>query len=180
MSGSDRSRARTIAIASAVQRDYAAVAGRVILLRAVSAYAKGGHGDAVDRPLDPPLEFRISSSAGSSDLNRVCDDWVDPFFDCEPVNPKDPQIADLESFWCYGNSYHRFDEKTEPGDAYVAPAKPPKKFLVSYVFKTLGALMIEAESPDEATAKAEKATTEELIEYGQCGGVELGAPEEQP
>lgn len=179
MSNNDRTRSRTIAIAAAVQRDYAAVAGKVVLLKGVCAFAKSDSGDAVDRELDPPVEFRISSTACSSDLNRVCDQWVDPVYDCDPVNPGDPQLAGLESFSCYGTSYHRFSDETEPGDIYTGPLKM-KKFRVPYTVKIMDTLVISAATPEEALTKAKLVSLDKLVQDVQFGGLEFGAPEEQP
>lgn len=182
-----RSHARTIAIAAMVKRDYAAVAGKVIMLQAVTGY--DAKDEPVERSLDPPVAFLVSADVPDSELTRVCDAWVDPTWDVVPQEPKDPQINDLGSFFCYGPSYHLFSEEVEPGDQApgtpVAPAAPPvatlpptKKFQVPYVFKTLGALLIDAATPAEALEKADKATTEQFIKYGQCGGTEFGVPEE--
>lgn len=171
-----RSRNRAADIARWVKRDYAAVAGKVVMLKAVSGY---DHADNnVDRPLDPPVAFKVSTEVPEGELTRAVDNWIDPIWDVEPCDPRDPQIADLHSFCCYGQSYHLFEPKEEPGDLSDAPVPALKKFRVPFSYRLHGVLIVEAPTPAEASAKADQATMEEIQENGHCSGMDLGVPEE--
>ena len=191
-----RSHARTIAIAAMVKRDYAAVAGKVIMLQAVTGY--DAKDVLVERLLDPPVAFLVSTEVPDSELTRVCDAWVDPTWDVEPQEPKDPQISDLGSFFCYGPSYHLFSEESEPGDQaegspVVTPPPPPAptpaptappaptpapvestpepSFRVSFTIN--GDVVVPARKASAAMLKAYAMTAKDLTEHGTVSGVTM-------
>ena len=170
-----RSRSRATQIARWTKRDYAAVAGKIIMLKSVTGYDRAENN--VDRPLDPPVAFKVSATNPESELTRVVDDWIDPIYDVEPVDPRDPQIADLCSFYCYGISYHLYKDSQEPRDQ-VEVAGPTKKFRVPFSYRLHGVVIVEAPTPEEASAKADRATMEEILDGGHCSGMDIGVPEE--
>lgn len=183
-----RSHTRTVAIAAMVKRDYAAVAGKIIMLDGVTGY--NAQDNAVDRTLDPPLAFRVSAEVPDSEINRVCDEWVDPVWDVVPLEPKDPQISDLGSFFCYGPSYHLFSEKSEAGDQVqgspvcsgvaapepvaaapvpaapqpVSQLPPTKAFRVH--FKISGIAVVNALDSSKAMTKAYEMNAGQLAKHG--------------
>jgi hypothetical protein len=97
---------------------------RIALCRA-EAYV-GDTDQHVALVFDPPVEFRLSqirtaasltpTDAAFRGLQNVCDDWLDPYMDVEPIDPSDPQVSRYRSFYCYGTSYHLRNGSIQPGD----------------------------------------------------------------
>ena len=117
-----------------VQADFDRLAGHVFKLRRVEAYI-GDTDDQRTVVLDPPVEFKLQGDfvpshildrlingvevlppGGAGHLGRVNDDWLDPIYDVEPVDPEDPQVAKYRSFYCYGKSYNLKTGAVEEGD----------------------------------------------------------------
>ena len=107
------------ALEQKAQADYAAHRGQIVKLRRVSGY--NGHDDSEDRTLDPPVAMRVEVTS-EEELQRWMDeDWLDPVWEVEPVNPDELQLQGLRSFWMYATSYH-LDGRTDPGDMTEAEA----------------------------------------------------------
>ena len=163
-------RGRGAIVAWRVKQDYAAVAGKVVLLKSVSGYLSNG--DSTDRPLDPPLEFKVSTTVPAEDLNRVNDSWVDPIWDVVPVNPGDPQLAGIDSLYCYGTSYHVVDDLTEPGDVTVPQGL--RTFKVPYTFSVSGEIKVNAKDAVDAQGQIVDMVAVDLLAHGSASAVNVG------
>lgn len=172
-----RPRSRATVVAALVKQDYAAVAGKVVMLKSVTGYDKAENN--VDRPLDPPVAFRVSDLTPQGELCRVVDDWIDPIWDVEPVNPDDPQIEDLQRFYCYGTSYHLYSEESEAGDLAVE-APVLKVFKVPYTFTVVGEIQIPARDDVDAKTQAADHTATDLLAHGRTSEFNIGLPVEIP
>jgi hypothetical protein len=102
-----------------VLRDFDEIKGRVLLVSHLTGY-KGD--DSIDIDLTTPAKVRVSATP-ESDLFHQIDDWVDPYWNLELVEPH-PELADVRSLWMFGHSYSikgvdpaRFEELPSPAPA---------------------------------------------------------------
>ncbi len=122
-----------------VQADFDALLSHSFKLCRAEAYV-GDSDQQVTVVFDPPVEFKLCGDivprsimekilpsvlmqiASTPTDNRhhclahTCDDWLDPIYDVEPVDPTDPRVAKYRSFYCYGKSYNADTGAVEEGD----------------------------------------------------------------
>lgn len=95
--------------------EYEALRGRVVLVSEVCCYTE--QDDSADVPLDPPVAFRVVGTR-AEDTAHWNDDWLDPYLDVEPVDPADPQLAGLRSFWIDGTSINPTTGERQPSPCW--------------------------------------------------------------
>jgi hypothetical protein len=95
-----------------VQADFDELHPHLVSVRCAQAYI-GDSDDQTTVLFAPPVIFRIT---GGDCLGRTNDDWLDPIYDIEPCDPRDPQVQGYRSFYCYGASYNTKTGETQHGD----------------------------------------------------------------
>lgn len=80
--------------------DFDAHKDRIILALWVTGYIGN---DQIDVACDPPVRLRVSQ-ARRDDLTHWNDDWLDPYWDVELVEPYQ-RLADVWGLWVFGTSY---------------------------------------------------------------------------
>lgn len=87
--------------------DYRAALGTTITTTSLTGYV--GDTDSQQDYDGIPVVVRVLPTA-DEDLNHVCDDWLDPYWNVEVVSPDN---LNLRSAWTYGPSY-RLTSTKEP------------------------------------------------------------------
>ncbi len=83
------------------------LAGKVIYVKGVYAFA----GDDSDYyGMEPPLAVRIRRPSDGKELISDHGDWIDSNYDVDPLDPDDPRLAGLRSFWIAGLCIRMDDE----------------------------------------------------------------------
>lgn len=142
-----------------VKQDWCKYRGKVVALRAVSAYDVKD--DSVNIRLDPPVLFRVSNDIQPDMLTRTTDKWVDPIYDVAPLNSKEPQLAGLRSFWCYVRSYRTDSDVAEDGDIVGDPVHETE-FDVDYCYELYGTMVVSAPNKEMAEEAVRQATLDQL------------------
>lgn len=102
-----------------VLRDFNEIKGCILLVHQLTGY-QDDH--SIDFDLRTPAKVRVTATP-QSDLFHQIDDWVDPYWNLELVEPH-PELEGIRSLWMFGHSYSvkgidpaRFTELPSPAPA---------------------------------------------------------------
>ena len=84
------------------RKDHAEHVGKVLTVKNIQGYIGDESGDFC---CNPPAKVRVLPCAHPEDLEHWVDEWLDPYWDVELVEPH-PQLEGARSFWIYGISYN--------------------------------------------------------------------------
>lgn len=101
-------------------RDYQKMLGKTVFLFGASGYNE--RDDSLDLRFDPPVKFKVTKTPHTDICRWTSDslgDWLDPYWNVEPVDKDDPQVASYRSFWIYGNSYRKTGEQEPSQEIFL-------------------------------------------------------------
>ena len=84
------------------EQDHREHVGKILEVKHVQGYVND---DSVEANCNPPAKVRVLPCTHPEDLKHQVDEWLDPYWDVELVEPH-PELEGVRSLWIYGISYN--------------------------------------------------------------------------
>jgi hypothetical protein len=99
--------------------DFEAVRGKTLLVMVVGGFADSDHSDSVELYLATPAKCRVTGTAESNMIDHWNDEWLDPYWDLELIEPH-PELVGYHGFWTFGKNSYSLSGEIQPTSEFVA------------------------------------------------------------